>query len=110
MIHEDLGSMALNAINGMTLTEMLAEVEEVGQPRKLISVGLSGGSAEGDSGIEISAGDTPLVTVYNSITDETIIDDIMMPVNAFIPKGVKLQLKCIDAMPADCHVGIKIGG
>lgn len=109
-LHEDLGTMALNAINGMTLTEMLKEVEESPEPRKLIAVGLSGGSAEGDSAIEISAGDVPLCQTYNSITDETVIEDIMMPVNAFIPAGKELTLKCIDAFPADCHVALRIGG
>jgi hypothetical protein len=110
MVHEDLGSMSLNDIDGMTLSENLKELEESAKPRKLIAAGISGGSAEGDSGIEISAGDTLLATLYNSITDETIIDDIMMPINAFVPAGKKLQIKCIDAFAADCHVGLKVGG
>lgn len=105
-LQEDLGTMTLNDTDGMTKTPNLKQIEEWGRDRIIEMLGLSGGSAEGDSAIELMSGRTSLAKIYNQTTDETIKWTNMISVKALNPKNTPLIIKCIDTFDADCHVGI----
>ena len=105
-LQEDLGTMTLGETDGMTNTPNLKQVEEWMRDRHILKVGLSGGSAESDSAIDLKSGRTTLGTYYNSRTDEAIFGDDLVPTNALNPKNVPLIIECVDAFPADCHIGI----
>ena len=66
-LQEDLGTLALNDIDGMDKTANLKTITKWKADRQLTRVCLSGGSAEGDSAIELLAGNISLGTVYNQM-------------------------------------------
>ena len=107
LFQNDLGTLAAGA-NAENLDQYWTEFCKAHPYPRLIKFAcLSGGTAAGDSAVEIyTEGGYKLLHLENNSTDEAMDGDDHVPVDGFIPAGESLLLECSDAFAADCHMSI----
>jgi hypothetical protein len=110
LLFENLGTMSLGVARGIESSKELSlhEVNE-SNDRFITEIGLLGGSALLDSGIEILVDGDFRGSLYNTVsTTKALQRNSLVPANIYIPKGSSLDIACIDAFPADCWLAMKI--
>lgn len=85
------------AVVGYDLLTGKAEAR-IGKARVISSIGVTGGQAAGDCGVELWIDSTKVGTYYNTATgDACDVQRDMKPANTYVPAGALIQLKVIDA-------------
>ncbi len=89
------------------LTGVVGKRESSG--RRLIGVGLCGGTAAGDCAMDVNVNSVPVATLFNLATGWPTKDHIL-PVNILVPGDSELALLVTDAAPANAMNAVLLFG
>lgn len=106
---ENLGTMTLNSGDGMEQTNNLKMHRVDSKNDRVITEAcLCDGTAALDAKIGVQVGGEIKATLHNSLATRAITDDYMLPTWVFVPRGMPIDIVCLDAFAADTYIAMNI--